>query len=314
MEFSDRLKKLNSKKNKYSWSETRDAWLFTGIGVVLFLVFVLYPQVKNFYMAFTEYNILPGQPSRFIGLENFRTMFISDGALGESKYFWVAFKNSLWAVIITVPGQLILGVMLATLIHNLTRGRLLYKILLYIPVISSWIVVSVLFKYIFQDTKGALVNYALIQANLIDTPIAWLQNATTANIVIWALCIWKGVGWVMIIYTAALQSVPKSMYEVAKIEGANAIQTFFKITIPLLKETTIYSIVQLTIGAFGIMIQVIMITGGGPMGKTETLNSYMYSQAFSQFKFGYASAVSIVMGIVVIGITLIQRRAFKEGQ
>lgn len=300
------------KRQKYSVRETRDAWLFIGLGVVLFSVFVLYPQVKNFYMAFTEYNIIPGQQNKFIGLDNFKTMFFSEGALGESTYFWVAFKNSLFAVLVTVPGQLVIGLILAVMIHNLTQGKLLYKVMLYIPVISSWVVVSILFKYIFQDTKGSLVNYSLLKLNFISDPIAWLQTPLTANLVIWLLCIWKGVGWVVIIYTAALQSLPKDLYEAAKVEGASILQTFKSITMPLLKSTTIYLIVQLTIGAFGIMIQVIMITGGGPMGMTETLNSYMYAKAFSQFQFGYASAVSIIMGLIVIIITLTQRKLFKE--
>ncbi|MGX7418588.1 carbohydrate ABC transporter permease [Carnobacterium gallinarum] len=308
------MMKKNEKRKNYAALETRDAWLFIGLGVILFSVFVLYPQLKNIYMGFTEYSIIPGQPSKFIGLDNFKRMFFSEGALGESQYFYIALRNSILAVLVTVPGQLIIGMGVATIIHNLSRGKLIYKIVLYIPVISSWVVVSVLFKYIFQDTKGSLVNYALIQSRLIDSPIAWLNNATTANIVIWVLCIWKGVGWVMIIFTAALQSLPRDVYEAAKIDGSNALRTFTNITMPLLKPTMIYSIVQLTIGAFGIMIQVIMITGGGPMGMTETLNSYMYNKAFSQFQFGYASAVALIMGLVVIFITMLQRRAFKENQ
>lgn len=303
---------INEKKNKYKKNDIRDGWIFIGLGFLLFVVFVFYPQIKNFVMAFTEYNILPGKPSKFIGLSNFKEMFFSSGPIGESQYFFIALRNSLLAVLVTVPGQLIIGLIIAVMIQNLSKGRVTYKVLLYIPVISSWVVVSVLFKYLFQDTSGSLVNYILLKIGIINQPISWLHNEWTANLVIWILCIWKGVGWVMIIYSAALQSLPTNLYESAEIDGASKFQQFIYLTIPLLRRTTIYIIVQLTIGAFGIMTQVIMITGGGPLGTTETLNSYMYKKAFSEFEFGYASAVSIIMGLVVILITTIQRKLVNE--
>lgn len=292
--------------------ENFEGFLFIGAGLLLFCVFILYPQLKNIYIAFSEYSIIPGADNKFVGLKNFKDMLFSSGTYGNSDSFYVALKNSILAVIVTVPGQLILGVLIAVMIDKVSKGKLFYKIMLYIPVISSWVVVSVLFKYLFQDTKGSMVNYALLQMHLISEPISWLQNTLTANIVIWLLCIWKGVGWVIIIYNAALQSLPKDLYEVADLEGASPIKQFFLITLPLLKKTTIYVIVQLTIGAFGILIQVMLITSGGPMGSTETLNSYMYGKAFSEFQFGYASAVSLVMGLLTIGTTLLQRRALKE--
>ncbi|WP_218841885.1 carbohydrate ABC transporter permease [Lacticaseibacillus absianus] len=292
--------------------ENMTALMFIGVGLFLFTVFIFYPQVKNVYMAFTNYNIMPGSENRFVGFENFKSMFATGGTFGNSDSFMLALRNSVLAVLVTVPGQLILGLVIAIMIDRVSHGRLFYKVMLYIPVISSWVVVSILFKYLFQDTKGSLINYYLLKLNLISHPVAWLQNTWTASAVIWALCIWKGVGWVIIIYNAAIQTLPKELYEVSYLEGANPIQRFFYITLPLLKKTTIYVVVQLTIGAFGIMIQVMLITAGGPMGTTETLNSYMYSKAFTEFQFGYSSAVSLVMGAVVIGTTLLQRKLMRE--
>ncbi len=294
--------------------ENFEGFAFIGVGLVLFTVFILYPQLKNVYIAFTDYSILPGAHNVFVGLKNFKQMFFSSGAFGDSDAFYLALRNTILAVIVTVPGQLALGVLISVAIDKVSKGKLFYKVMLYIPVISSWVVVSVLFKYLFQDTSGSLINYLLLQIHLISEPVSWLQGTWTANLVIWLLCIWKGVGWVIIIYNAALQTLPKELYEVATLEGANPWQQFWGITLPLLKKTTIYVIIQLTIGAFGILIQVMMITSGGPMGTTETLNSYMYSKAFSDFRFGYAAAVSLIMGLLIIATTLFQRKMMKEGK
>lgn len=308
-------KRSSNIKLKSETKENIQAWTFVGIGFLLFCVFVLYPQLKNFYMAFTQYSVMPGVPSKFVGLDNFKMMFFSnDSVLSESKYFLEALRNSFLAVVVTVPSQMIVGLFLAVFIHNLTKGKTLYKVLLYIPVITSTLIVSILFKFIFQDTKGSLANFALTSTHLISSPIAWLQGTWTANIVIWLLCIWKGVGWVIIIYTAALQGLPKDIYEAARIEGASAWQTFKYITVPLLKSTTLYVTIQLTIGAFNIMLQVMLITGGAPMGTTDVLLNYMYNKAFTSFQFGYASAVSIIMGMVIIAITIRQRKVLTSSE
>lgn len=308
-------KRSSNIKLKSETKENIQAWTFVGIGFLLFCVFVLYPQLKNFYMAFTQYSVMPGVPSKFVGLDNFKMMFFSnDSVLSESKYFLTALRNSFLAVVVTVPGQMIVGLFLAVFIHNLTKGKTLYKVLLYIPVITSTLIASILFKFIFQDTKGSLANFALTSTHLISSPIAWLQGTWTANIVIWLLCVWKGVGWVIIIYTAALQGLPKDIYEAARIEGASAWQTFKYITVPLLKSTTLYVTIQLTIGAFNIMLQVMLITGGAPMGTTDVLLNYMYNKAFTSFQFGYASAVSIIMGMVIIAITIRQRKVLTSSE
>jgi multiple sugar transport system permease protein len=150
-----------------------------------------------------------------------------------------------------------------------------------------------------------------LKLHLISDPISWLQNTWTANFVIWVLGIWKGIGWVMVIYLAALQGIPNELYEAAEVDGANPVQTFFKIIIPLIKPTTFFILINLIIGAFGVFIQVMMITNGAPLGTTDVLLNYMYNRAFSDFEFGYASAISVIIGIVIMAITLLLKRLLK---
>ncbi len=300
-------KSKNNKKNshfKQKFKEWFEVLPFIGLGLVLLSVFVVYPQIKNIYMAFTNYNIMPGQPSEFVGFANFMRAF-------HSEKFWLAFRNTVLYGVVTVPGQMAIGLIVAVLINNVIRGKNLYKVMIYIPVITSWIVVSLIFKYLFTDGKEGLINYALLKLHLISNPISWLQNTWTANFVIWVLGIWKGIGWVMVIYLAALQGIPNELYEAAEVDGANPVQTFFKIIIPLIKPTTFFILINLIIGAFGVFIQVMMITNGAPLGTTDVLLNYMYNRAFSDFEFGYASAISVIIGIVIMAITLLLKRLLK---
>lgn len=305
------IKRKNRKLRKEQ-KEALEGWAFIGIGFLLFLIFVAYPLLKNVVMAFMNYSVNPNKPSTFIGLANFKKAFIPSGTLDESSKFYLSLRNTLLAVLVTVPAQWFLGMIIAIAIEAVSKGKMLYRFLLYIPVISDWIVVAILFKYIFQDTQGSLVNSILLNLHLISQPVSWLQNEWTGNIVIWALCIWKGIGWVMIMYTAAIQDLPKDIYEAADVDGATKRQQMWKITLPLLASRTYFIIINLIIGAFNILLQVMLVTAGGPMGKTDVLQNYMYNKAFSSFDFGYAAAISLIMAIILILISVMQRKITKN--
>jgi multiple sugar transport system permease protein len=230
----------------------------------------------------------------------------------SDKNWLTSLRNTALYAIVTVAGQLFLGLVLACLIDRATAGKTAFKVITYIPVITSWVVVSLIFKYIFASGNGGLINYVLMQAHIIGKPIAFLQNEWSANMVLWFFGIWKGVGWTMLIYLAALQSVPKQVYEAAEIDGANTTQKFFSVTIPLVKNTTLYLLTVLTIGGFGAYIHVMMITNGAPLGRTEELMSYMYKVAFTNYDFSYAAAQSVMMGIIIFILSLVQRKFSKE--
>lgn len=274
-------------------------------GFILMALFVLYPLVRNVWISFTDFNVIQNKANEFVGLQNYISLL-------RDKNYLTALRNTALYALITVPGQIASGLVLACLVNSVRRGQTTFKVICYIPVITSWVVVSMVFKYLFMSGKSGLVNFALMQLHLIDNPISWLQNTWTANIVLWLFGIWKGTGWVMVIYLAALQGIPKEIYEAAELDGASGVRRFFSVTLPMVRNTTNYLLTVLTIGAFGAYIHVMMITDGAPLGTTNQLMNYMYNTAFSTFSFGSAAAQAVLMGIIVFVLTLIQRRISRD--
>ncbi|MBQ6256708.1 MAG: sugar ABC transporter permease [Clostridia bacterium] len=278
---------------------------FIAPALILLCMFVLYPLARNIQISFSDYDILANRITASVGLSHYQALF-------QSKRYLLALRNTLLYALVTVPGQMFLGLVLACLINNVRRGQTVCKVISYLPVLTSWVIVSLIFRYLFMSGKGGLINYALMQTGLLSSPVSWLQSEWTANLVLWLFGIWKGVGWVMVIDLAALQGVPRDLYEAAQIESANAVQIFFRITIPMVRNTTLYLLTVLTIGAFGAYIHVMMITEGAPLGTTNELMNFMYDTAFSKYEFGSAAAQSVLMGLMIFLLTLVQRRVTTE--
>lgn len=278
---------------------------FLIFGFVLMAMFILYPLIRNIYIRFTDFNVIKNEMTEFVGVKNYLDLL-------KDKNYLIAFRNTLLYALVTVPGQMFFGLILASLVNSVRKGQTFFKVVCYLPVITSWVVVSLVFKYLFMSGKGGLINYALMQLHLIRQPIAWLQSEWTANVVLWLFGIWKGVGWVMIIYLAALQGVPSEIYEASEIDGAGAVRRFFSMTLPMVRNTTNYLLTVLTIGAFGAYIHVMMITEGAPLGTTNELMNYMYNTAFSTYNIGSAAAQAVLMGVIVLILTMIQRRVSQD--
>ena len=295
-------RKKRLKKGAQGWLR---ALPFILPGLILVAVFVVYPMLFTIRISLSEYKIVQGDIT-FIGLENFKNV------LAGGSRFWYAYRNNFLYAIVTVPFIILGGMFFAYLINNLRRGQGIFRVGFYLPVITSWVVVSMVFKYLFMSGKGGMVNYILMQLHLVESPVSWLQHTWTANLVLWLFGIWKGTGWVMVIYMAALQGIPQEIYEAAELDGANGIRRFFAITLPMVRNTTNYLLTVLTIGAFGAYIHVMMITDGAPLGTTNELMNYMYNTAFSTFDFGSAAAQAVLMGVIVLLLTLLQRRVSRD--
>jgi len=278
---------------------------FLAVGVLLTFVFVLYPLAKGVHISLFEYKVLRPSDSAFVGLDNFRAVLSDPTVL-------IALRNTALFALVTVPGQWALGILLAMLINlRVVRAKVFFRLVYYLPVISSWVVVSYLFQFLFADGDTGIVNYVLTDIlHIAGKPIAWLQNTWTANVVVWTVSIWKGIGWVMIMYLAALQSVPRTLYEAAQIDGAKGARSFLHITLPLMRPMTAYVVINLIVGAFQAFIQVFLITKGGPLDSTHLLNTYLFKQAFEYFEFGYGAALSVLMGLLIFVLTYSQQRTF----
>lgn len=280
---------------------------YLACGLLLTCLFVLYPLVKGIHISFYEYKVIKPEQSVFLGLDNYIKM-LSDPAV------YVALRNTVLFALVTVPAQWALGIVLAMLINlQFIRFKVFFRLIYYLPVISSWIVVSYLFKFLFADGQNGIMNYLLVEVlHLLPEPVAWLQNTWTANTVIWILSVWKGVGWVMIMYLAALQSIPRSLYEAAQIDGARGPAVFLHITLPLMRTMTAYVVINLIIGAFQAFIQVFLITKGGPLDSTHLLNTLMYKHAFEYFDFGYGAAISVMLGLLIFVMTYSHQKSFGK--
>lgn len=279
--------------------------LFVLPGLISYLAWTLYPIIKSFIMSLYKWNINPNIPNKFIGLENYTQLF-------QDPKFYAALKNTIFYTLITVPGQMVFGFLVALLLNRKMKGQTLFRLLYYLPVITSWVIVSILFQYLFA-ARGGLVNFLLKDLlHIIQKDVPWLSNLKTAMIPIYTLGIWKGIGWSMLIFLAGLQGIPKQLYEAASLDGANSWQTTTKITLPLMVPTIMFELVMLTIGGFNVFLSVYVMTGGGPMGSTEVLSSYMFKEAFDYFHFGYGSAISVIFFIIVFTIAQIQRKLLAK--
>jgi multiple sugar transport system permease protein len=279
------------------------AYLFILPGMALFVGWTLYPLVYAFVMSFAEWNLI--KPSRFVGLDNYRRAL-------EDPIFWMALRNTLFYVAVTVPGQMILGLAVALLLDAPLRARAFFRTVYYIPVVTSWVVVSLIFTYLYNGQAG-LINWVLRDGlHLIDKNINWLGEPWPAKLAIASLGIWKGVGWTMVIFLAGLQSIPTNLYEAAAVDGAGRWQRFRHVTLPLIRQTTVFVLVLLTIGGFQVFISVYIMTGGDPLHRTEVLLTYMYGNAFEFLDLGYGAALAYLIAAMIFALSLIQIRLLRR--
>ena len=291
------------KMNKYSQRDLngwRYAYPFILPGLILIIVFVVFPMLFTLRIAFSEYKIVQGTIN-FVGIQNFKTIFTE-----SNKEFWYAYRNNFLYAIVTVPFIVFGGMIFSYLINNLEKGGSIFKVGFYFPVITSWVIVSLVFKYMFNNSSRGLINYFLVDIlHILDDYVPWLLREWSGNLAIWIMGIWKNTGWAMLIYLAALQSIPKMLYEASDLDGATSIQKFRYITIPWLKPTTFFVLVNMIIGSFNVFLQVMLLTSGGPNGKTSVLQYMLYDRAFAKFQFGEASAVGLISSITIVILTIV---------
>jgi multiple sugar transport system permease protein len=285
-------------------------YLFLLPGFALFVLVMLWPTLKAAQISLYDWSPIPGADNTFVGLEHYKQAFADpDLRLG--------FVNAAVYMLVTVPGQIVIGLALALLLHTKMPGRTLFRVLFYLPVVTSWVVVSLLFRYLFAN--DGVLNWIIVDGlHLSDTRPGWLDNRWTALFALCVLGVWKGIGWTAVILLAGLMGVPAELHEAAAVDGAGYLRRTWHVTLPALRRTLMFVSVLLVIGSFNVFVSVLLMTGGGPGGQTEMPLTHLYKQAFEFLDFGYASAIAVIMTVFVLVLSLIQTFAFgradREGR
>ena len=267
-------------------------YLFVLPTIVGLIVFRLGPVAVAIGASFTRWNVQT--PPEFLGLDNFVELV-------SSETFWLIFRNTVLFTLIFVPGVMIVSLLMAVMVNQKLRGIAFFRGLYFMPYITAMVAVAMVWNWIFA-TRFGILNYVLINFFQISNPPAWLADRTWALPALAIVAIWKQVGFQMLIFLAGLQSIPRSLYDAAAIDGANRQQQFFKITLPLLSPITFFIFVITVIEAFKTFEVTFAMTEGGPNNASSTLAFYIYQNAFIFGRMGFASALALFL-LLFVGLT-----------
>jgi multiple sugar transport system permease protein len=279
------------------------AYLFLAPGLLLFSVFTVFALGFAFYLTFHEWSIIePDKP--FIGLDNYRDM------LGDEDYR-TSVINTAYFTGASVPLTMFIGLLLALLLNQPLRGRWVLRTFYFLPVVTPFVVVAIIWKWLYNGDFG-LFNYYLLKAHLIQQPLLWLSDKNLAMPAVVLMSVWSGVGFSMIVYLAGLQGIPTELHEAAKVDGAGPLARLRYVTIPMLAPTTLFLLVMGIIGSFQVFTQIFVMTSGGPVKRTTTMVYYIYESAFKFYEMGYASTLAFGLFALLFVFTLIQLRLYRR--
>ncbi|MCK0473208.1 carbohydrate ABC transporter permease [Halalkalibacter sp. APA_J-10(15)] len=279
------------------WRENLAGWLFIGPMLIGTSILVIFPILASLALSFSDWNIVAGYANaRFVGFANFIDLFKND-------VFLKSLGNN-FIILISIPITLIVSLAIATIINKYIYFKDVFKVIFFMPFISSIVAVAVVFRVLFHPTNGPINQF--LMAIGVNNPPGWIADISFALPSVMIIMIWTGIGFNLIIYLAGLQNIPKQLYEAAQIDGASAWYQFTKITIPLVSPTTFLLFVTGIISSFKIFDLIIVLTNGGPANSTNVPVVYLYQKAFLELKAGYASSVALVIFVIVLIITYIQ--------
>lgn len=284
---------------KLKRKNTLIAWSFIAPNFIGFLIFTLVPVVFSLILAFMKWDSF--STPEFVGLQNFTRMLSDDT-------FWISLKNTFLYTISVVPLTLICSLGLAILLNQKIKGVKFFRTAFFFPYVTSLVAIAVVWSMLFHPTMGPINQFLRV---VIENPPGWLSSSDWALTTIIIVSVWRGMGYYMILYLAGLQGISKELYEAAAMDGANKWKQFSHITVPALRPTTFFVTIMLVINCFKIFDLVQVMTDGGPGRATNVLVYQVYSEAFVKFNFGYASAIAMVLFVIVLVITVIQ---FKWNQ
>ena len=274
--------------------DTRDGIIFSLPFLVVYLAFMIYPLLSGLYISFFTWDIL--STASFVGLDNYSTLF-------SDEKFYSSLWHTLQFVLMTTPTLLVAGFLMALAITGSSPWKGLMENVFFFPYIFSMTVVSTLWAWLMQKDWG-IFNQALI--NIGQNPVSWLTNEKLAMWSVALTTLWWTAGFNMVLFGAGIKQIPKEIYESAAIDGATYIQSVRHITIPLVSSTTVLCLILQIIASFNVFGQVYVMTGGGPHGTTRVLVQYIYETGFKFFKMGYSAAMSYILFLIILVISILQ--------
>jgi putative chitobiose transport system permease protein len=276
-------------------------WLFLLPSLAVLGLFYWWPIANTGVLSFTDAHAIRG--GSFIGLDNFIR-------LAGDPFFRNALQNSVVFALGVVPLLVFLPLFLAVLVNAKLPGMSFFRTVFFSPVVASMVVAALLWGWMLRS--DGLFNWFLMQLKILNEPVGWLTDPTLALISVMFVTVWKGLGYYMIIYLAGLQNVPAELHEAAIVDGAGPIRRFWSITVPLLRPIMVLVGTLAAISAVKVFTEVFVLTGGGPRRASQTLVPYIYERGIVGLEMGYASAMSMVLFVLVLGLTLLAGRITRK--
>ena len=270
--------------------------------VIYFLVFVLFPISFSLFLTFHDWNIIG--PMKPVGLANYTKLF-------QDHYFLKSIRNTLVFLLLHIPLQLMVALGLAVVLNEKLWFRGFFRSAFFMPVVVSGVVITIMWQQLYGYELGT-VNILLQKIGI--SKIGWLIDAKWAMPAIAIMATWKNVGLYIILFLVGLQSVPKSLYEAASIEGASKWQQFKWITIPAINPTIFMVVILSTIGGFSLFIEPYVMTGGGPLNSTLSTVLYMYKQGFFYYHMGYAATLGLIFALLILFVVFLQRTFIEKNK
>jgi multiple sugar transport system permease protein len=297
--------------SRLTLSQRRTVWAYIFLFVpLLFFIFIrIMPTLSAFNISLHEWNPLSIE-QKFVGLANYQELW--EDLLDSKSPTHHAFVNTLTYVLIGMPLQLVIALIIALLLNEITRFSVIFRAIYFIPFVTSTVAIAWVWRWLYEPQFG-LFNVFLSFFGIGRQP--FLKSPDTALYSITAVVVWQGLGFAIIIFLAGLKQIPETFYEAARIDGASRWQSFWRITLPLLNTTIVYLAVLGTIGFLRMFDYVINMTtqgDGGPLNSTTTVTLRVYREAFSSFNMGYASALTVALFVVILIITIVQLKVLSR--
>lgn len=279
--------------------KTRHAWIFLFIPLLFLLVFMFIPAIAALILSFTNYNVF--QPTEWLGLANYVKAF-------KDQNFLNAMSNTIYYWLMVTPALVVIPILVAILVNQQLLGIKVFRLIFYFPVLVSVVITALLWKWMFA--QDGILNYIISLFGM--NGVGWLTNTKTVLPALAFVTIWQGFGYYMLFYLAALQGVPNELYESADLDGAGFWKKHFYITLPMIKPMIFFVAVISTMSAFKEFTLMLTMTDGGPLNASTTTVLLVFKEAFTRLDMGYANAISFLLFIIILVITIINQRVLDR--